>query len=104
MALINHQFLKIVNDKVQNRMDRNIYQFLALNRDAKLIRLDSGDVIRPLAPCVMEAMTEAIAEMGDETTFKGRGQVAGYPFRGEMVSVCWRRFRPPFCRICNSAG
>ena len=80
MVLINHQFLKIVNDEVQNRIEKKIGLFKTFHRDKKLIRLDSGDVIRPLAPCVMKAMTESIAEMGDETSFQGRGPVAGYPF------------------------
>ena len=80
MALINHQFLKVVNDEVQSRIDKKVNLFQAINRNVKLIKLDSGDVIRPLAPCVVDAMTKAIAEMGDETTFKGRGPVEGYPF------------------------
>ena len=80
MALINHQFLKVVNDDIQNKIDKRVNMFLTHHRDAKLIMLDSGDVVRPLAPCVVEAMTGAIAEMGDEASFKGRGPVAGYPF------------------------
>ena len=80
MVLINSQFLKIVNDEIQSRIDKKINSFHTINRGVKLIRLDSGDVIRPLAPCVMKAMTEAITEMGDESTFQGRGPIAGYPF------------------------
>jgi LL-diaminopimelate aminotransferase len=80
MAIINSQFLKVVNDEVQNQIDKRVNRFQAVNREVKLIRLDSGDVIRPLAPCVMEAINHAIVEMGDETTFKGRGPVEGYPF------------------------
>ncbi|MDR2962064.1 MAG: LL-diaminopimelate aminotransferase [Bacteroidales bacterium] len=80
MALINTPFLKVVNDEIQNKIDKKVNQFQAINRDKKLINLSSGDVIRPLAPCVMEAMHKAIAEMGDETTFQGRGPVEGYPF------------------------
>jgi len=80
MAIINSQFLKVVNDEIQFQIDRRVRRFQATNRDVKLIRLHSGDVIRPLAPCVMEAMTGAIAEMGNEETFKGRGPAEGYPF------------------------
>ena len=80
MALINSQFLKVVNDEIQSKIDKRVSLFQAIHRDAKLIKLDSGDVVRPLAPCVMQAMTDAIVEMGDESTFKGRGPVEGYSF------------------------
>ena len=80
MVLINSQFLKVINDEIQGKIDKKINQFLAVNRNVKLIKLNSGDVIRPLAPCVMQAMTNAIAEMDSEQTFKGRTPVEGYPF------------------------
>lgn len=80
MALINSQFLKIVTDEIKSKVDQRVAMFQAINRDAKLIRLDGGDVVRPLAPCVVEAITKATQEMGDELTFKGRGPVEGYPF------------------------
>ena len=80
MAIINSQFLKVVNDDVQNQVEKRVNRFLAINHNVKLIKLDSGDVTRPLAPCVMEAITKAIVEMGDEATFKGRGPAEGYPF------------------------
>ena len=80
MVLINHQFLKIVNDDIQNKIDKKVNLFQAINRNVKLIKLDSGDVVRPIAPCIMEAMSKAIAEMGGEITFKGRSPVEGYPF------------------------
>lgn len=80
MVLINSQFLKVVNDEIQSKTDKKVNLFQTINRNVNLIKLDSGDAIRPLAPCVMEAMTQAIVEMGDETTFKGRGPVEGYPF------------------------
>lgn len=80
MVLINSQFLKVVHDEVQCRIDEKVNRFQTINRNAKLIKLDSGDVIRPLAPCVTDAMSRAMIEMGDETTFKGRGPMEGYPF------------------------
>lgn len=80
MVLINSQFLKLVNDEIQNRIDKSVNLFKAINRDAKLIKLNSGDVVRPLAPCVMNAIQNALVEMGSEETFKGRGPLQGYPF------------------------
>lgn len=80
MALINSQFLKVIDDEVQSQIDSRVNLFQTVHRDAKLIKLDSGDVVRPLAGCVVGAMSLAIVEMGSEDTFKGRGDVAGYPF------------------------
>ena len=85
MVLINSQFLKVADDEVQREIDKRTIWFRTANRNAKIIGLDSGDVVRPLAPCVMRAMTEAIAEMGAETTFKGRGPLGGYPFLTEAI-------------------
>lgn len=80
MALINSQFLKVVTDDVQNKIDQRVAVFQTINKEAKLIKLDVGDAVRPLAPFVVDAMTKAMAEMGNELTFKGRGPVEGYPF------------------------
>ncbi|MFR9635892.1 MAG: LL-diaminopimelate aminotransferase [Rikenellaceae bacterium] len=80
MILINSQFLKVVNDDVQKSIDNKINIFSRLNPQTKLIRLDSGDVVRPLAPCVIDAMHGSITEMAGSETFKGRGPDAGYSF------------------------
>ena len=85
MPLINSQFLKIVKDEVQAQIDKMVAIFRSINPCLALIRLDKGDVVRPLAPCVVEAMTKSVAEMGDEATFKGRAPEAGYPFLIEAI-------------------
>ncbi len=80
MVLINSQFLKVINDDVQERIDKKVNRFRTIHHDANLISLDSGDVSLPLSPGVTEAMAGAIAEMSDEATFRGRGPMEGYPF------------------------
>lgn len=80
MVIINHEFLKVVADEVQSKIDKRLNQFHAICRDAKLIRLDGSEVVRPLAPFVVEAMAKALDEMGDEKKFRGRGPTEGYPF------------------------
>ncbi|MFI3315708.1 MAG: aminotransferase class I/II-fold pyridoxal phosphate-dependent enzyme, partial [Rikenellaceae bacterium] len=80
MILINSQFLKVVHDQVQEKIDTKIKIFKTLNPTTKLIKLNSGDVVRPLAPCVVDAMTKCVAEMGNENTFKGRAPEQGYDF------------------------
>ncbi|MFI3302009.1 MAG: LL-diaminopimelate aminotransferase [Rikenellaceae bacterium] len=85
MILINSQFLKVVRNEVQERIDQKVNVFSRVNPQAALIRLDSGDVVRPIAPCVVEAMSRSIVEMGQESGFKGRGPVEGYDFLIDAV-------------------
>jgi len=94
MALINSQFLKVVDDEIQKSIDKKVSLFETINRDAKLIRLDSGDVVRPLAPCVIKAISDAMVEMGNESTFKGRGPEEGYSFLiDEIVKYNFKNYR-----------
>ncbi|MFI3258648.1 MAG: LL-diaminopimelate aminotransferase [Rikenellaceae bacterium] len=85
MILINSQFLKVVNDDVQRNIDNKINIFSRINPQVKLIRLDSGDVVRPLAPCVIEAMKSSVSEMSEQETFRGRGPETGYSFLKETI-------------------
>lgn len=85
MTLINSQFLKLVKDEVQETIDKRINLFHAINRDVNLLKLDSGDVVRPLPKCVVDAVAKSIAEMGDEDTFQGRGPAEGYHFLKKAI-------------------
>ena len=94
MVLINSQFLKVADDEIQRQIEKRIVWFQTANRDKKIIKLDSGDVVRPLAPCVVAAMTKAMAEMGNEATFRGRGPLEGYPFLTEaIVAFNYRNYK-----------
>ncbi len=59
---------------------RRIKEYSAENPSADLIRLGIGDVTRPLAPAVILAMQEGVAEMGRAETFHGYGPDYGYDF------------------------
>ena len=80
MTLINSQFLKVVKDEVGSKIEHKVNIFKTLNRNASLIRLDSGDVVRPLPPCAVNALVKASKEMGNASSFKGRAPAQGYPF------------------------
>ncbi len=59
----------------------------------KLIRMGIGDVTRPLAPVVVEAMQKACAEMGVRETFRGyEDSGAGYDFLKDAVSNYYKSF------------
>lgn len=59
---------------------RRVKEYSARHPDADLIRLGIGDVTRPLAPAVVEAMGKAVEEMGRQETFHGYGPDFGYDF------------------------
>ncbi|MFI3265971.1 MAG: LL-diaminopimelate aminotransferase [Rikenellaceae bacterium] len=80
MILINSQFLKMLRNEVQEKTKKKINVFNTINPEAKLLRLDSGDVSLPLTPSVITALQTSVSEMGDGKTFHGRGPIQGYPF------------------------
>ena len=51
-----------------------------------MIRLGIGDVTRPLAPAVIEAMHKAVDEMGTFEGFHGYGPEQGYDFLREAIA------------------
>ncbi|MFR9494883.1 MAG: LL-diaminopimelate aminotransferase [Rikenellaceae bacterium] len=80
MILINSQLLKITHDRVQEMINHRVSIFKAINPKTKIIELNGGDVVRPLAPCVVEAMREAMREYSTVEGFQGRGPIEGYQF------------------------
>ncbi|MFR9649334.1 MAG: LL-diaminopimelate aminotransferase [Rikenellaceae bacterium] len=86
MILINSQFLKVVSDEVVRSFESRINIYSKLNTSANLIRLDSGDVVHPLAPCIVEAMQRGVVELSESETFRGRGPHAGYPFLIDAIA------------------
>ena len=52
---------------------------------ADIIRMGIGDVTRPLAPAVIEAMHKAVDEMGTAEGFRGYGPEQGYDFLREAI-------------------
>jgi len=80
MAFINENYLKLQGSYLFSEIARRVNKFKEENPDAKIIRLGIGDVTRPLAPAVSEAMHKAVDEMSKEETFRGYGPEQGYSF------------------------
>lgn len=53
--------------------------------EANIIRLGIGDVTRPLAPAIIDAMHKAVDEMGKAETFRGYGPEQGYDFLRQAI-------------------
>ncbi len=80
MAHINENFQKLPGSYLFAEIARRTAAYQAANPDKQLIKLGIGDVTRPLAPSVIQAMHKAVDEMGSADTFMGYGPYEGYDF------------------------
>ncbi len=71
MVKVNTNFQKLPGGYLFPEIGRRTRAFQAANPPLPLIRMGIGDVTRPLAPAVVEAMEKASREMGAQETFRG---------------------------------
>ena len=86
MAHINRNYQKLPGSYLFSEIARRVAAYADAHPEAKLIRLGIGDVTRPLAPAVIEALHGAVDEMGAAETFRGYGPEQGYDFLREAVA------------------
>lgn len=70
---INGNFLKLKDSYLFATVGRKTSEYKKAHPDKEVIRLSIGDVTRPLAPVVIEAMHKAVDDMSGAETFKGYG-------------------------------
>lgn len=80
MALINENYLRLQGSYLFAEIARRVNKYKSENPDANIIRLGIGDVTKPLAPAVIDAMHKAVDEMAKAETFRGYGPYEGYSF------------------------
>lgn len=80
MFHINDYFTRLPGSYLFAEIARRVKNYTAEHPDADIIRLGIGDVTRPLAPAVIDAMHQAVSEMGVQETFRGYGPDYGYDF------------------------
>lgn len=80
MALINENYTKLPGSYLFSDIAKKVEAFKAAHPDANVIRLGIGDVTKPLAPAVIEALHSAVDEMADASSFRGYGPEQGYDF------------------------
>ena len=85
MALVNENFLKLPVSYLFSDIAKKVNAFKVSHPTARVISLGIGDVTRPLAPAVIEAMHKAVDEMSRTSTFRGYGPEAGYDFLREAI-------------------
>ena len=85
MALVNEHFLKLPGNYLFADIAKRVNAFKVSHPKVKVISLGIGDVTRPLAPVVIEAMHKAVDEMSNKATFRGYGPDRGYDFLREAI-------------------
>jgi LL-diaminopimelate aminotransferase len=82
---INRGFLNLQDSYLFSRIAEKVTEYQKQNPEKEIIRLGIGDVTLPLAPAVIEAMQQAVSEMGSAHTFRGYGEEQGYAFLRRAV-------------------
>ena len=86
MININENFLNLQDSYLFSTIAKKVAEFQKKNPDKRIIKLGIGDVTRPIAPKIIEAMHKAVEEMGKQETFRGYGPEQGYEFLREKIS------------------
>lgn len=110
MVKLNENFSKLKKNYLFIEIAKRIKAYSESHPEEakRLIRMGIGDVTRPLAPVVVEAMQKACAEMGVKETFRGyEDSGAGYGFLRNAVSDYYKSFganvAPDEIRISDGA-
>lgn len=82
---INENFQKLKDSYLFIEIAHRVADYKNTHPEADIIRLGIGDVTRPLARPVVEAMAKAVAEQAEAATFRGYGPEHGYPFLREAI-------------------
>lgn len=85
MTQMNPNYRKLPGSYLFSEIARRVAAYSGAHPEAKLIKMGIGDVTRPLAPAVVEAMHKAVDEMGRMETFRGYGPEQGYDFLRQAI-------------------
>ena len=88
MAYLNENYLKLQAGYLFPEVARRVREFCEANPKAaeRLIRCGIGDVTEPLPRAAIEAMREAVEELGYHETFRGYGPEQGYEFLRSAIA------------------
>ena len=85
MAKVNSNYAKLPGSYLFAEIGRRTAAYAEAHPEAKLIKMGIGDVTRPLAPAVVEAMHNAVDDMTKPESFHGYGPEQGYDFLREAI-------------------
>ena len=97
MFEINRNYLKLPGSYLFSTIAKKVAEYQEANKEKEIIRLGIGDVTRPLAPAILEAMHKAVDEMGCAETFRGYAPEQGYQFLRTVIAK--NDYQDRGCRI-----
>ncbi len=88
MAYLNENYLKLQAGYLFPEVARRVREFCEANPAAakRLIRCGIGDVTEPLPRAAIDAMKQAVEELGHHETFRGYGPEHGYEFLRSTIA------------------
>ena len=86
MFKINDNYLKLPGSYLFSTIAKKVNAYSAEHPEKQIIRLGIGDVTQPIAPAIVQAMHEAVEEMGDAATFHGYAPDLGYAFLRDTIA------------------
>lgn len=86
MAKVNENYQKLPGSYLFSEIARRTAAYSEAHPQANLIKMGIGDVTRPLAPAVVEAMHAAVDDMAKAETFHGYGPEQGYDFLRKAIA------------------
>jgi len=89
---INENYKNLGGDYLFCEIASRVKRYAASHSDAEILRLGIGDVTLPLTRSVTDAMTKAVAEMGEKATFRGYALENGYEFLRGAIARHYTRF------------
>lgn len=92
MAFVNQNYCNLKESYLFSQIAHKVAEFTGAHQEKKIIKMGIGDVTLPLAPAVIEAMQQAVAEMGVKETFRGYGPEQGYDFLHEAIAGYYAGF------------
>lgn len=83
---INKNYLNLSDNYLFSEIAARVKKYSAENPDKRIIRLGIGDVTKPIAEPVLNALTQSVNEMGKAETFRGYAPDKGYEFLRNVIS------------------
>ena len=86
MIEVNDNFRLLPVSYLFSEVGKRVAGFRESHPDNEIIRMDIGDVTRPLFPCVVKAMHEAVDELSRAESFHGYGPEQGYSYLRDAIA------------------
>lgn len=86
MYTINEHYLKLQGSYLFSTIAKKVSEYQKEHPQAEVIRLGIGDMTQPLVPAIIEALHNAVEEMGTTEGFHGYGPEQGYEFLRECIA------------------